>query len=125
MGFAENLKMIKEASNMSNYKFAQFIGCSQTSVANWLSGERLPHKKARVVIADAFGLTLEQMDGTLPDNYKEIILKKEEPATVSGSGLDDEMIQFFTMLTPDELEKVFAFAQGLVANRESKVSPRK
>lgn len=87
MPFAENLKLITDSLKMSNYKLAQFIGCSQTSVANWISGERIPRKKTRLAIAELFGISLEQLDGALPENFKEIALKRvKNPASVSADG---------------------------------------
>lgn len=73
---------------MSNYKLAKFLGCSQTSVANWISGSRTPHDKARTVIADAFGLSLPEIDGDLPDGWEEIVMRKiKSPAPISGGGI--------------------------------------
>ena len=87
MPFAENLVKIQALTKMSNYKLAKFLGCSQTSVANWISGSRTPHDKARAVIADAFGLSLPEIDGELPDGWKEIVMRKiKSPAPKSESG---------------------------------------
>ena len=87
MPFAENLVKIQSITKMSNYKLAKYLGCSQTSVANWISGSRTPHEKARAVIADAFGLSLAEIDGDLPDGWEETVIQKiKSPAPNSESG---------------------------------------
>lgn len=124
MSFAENLQAIQAAAKMSNYKMAKFIGCSQTSVANWLSGERLPHKKARFVIADAFGFTLEEIDGTLPKNYKSIVLDKIKTPTSEGERIPYKdkrellagrgvsiLLDADAKLTEDQLDDIVNFIQ--------------
>ena len=87
MPFAENLVKIQALTKMSNYKLAKFLGCSQTSVANWISGSRMPHDKARAVIADAFGLSISEIDGDLPARWEDIVMQKiKSPAPKSESG---------------------------------------
>ena len=45
------------------------------------------------------------------------IEKKEKPTPISESELDNELIKMLVQLTPDEAEKVAAFAAGLIAAR--------
>lgn len=63
MPIAQNLKYLLARFGVSNYRLAKLIGCSQTSVANWLSGETEPYKKTQEVIADLFGITVEELQG--------------------------------------------------------------
>ena len=42
---------------------------------------------------------------------------KEKPITEEGDGLEDMLIQRLMSLTPEELSKVDAFVQGLLASR--------
>ena len=63
MGFAQNLKYIKEQLGLSNYRLAKLFGCSQSSLLNWLDNGVIPHKKTRQKIADHFGITLADLDG--------------------------------------------------------------
>lgn len=85
MGFAQNLKYIKEAENITNYRLAKLFGCSQSSLINWLENGVIPHTKTRQKIADHFGITLAELDGdelpVLPEEGA-----KKAPAT-EGEGL--------------------------------------
>lgn len=63
MGFAQNLKYIKETENLTNYRLAKLFGCSQSSLINWLENGIIPHTKTRQKIADHFGITLAELDG--------------------------------------------------------------
>lgn len=63
MGFAQNLKYIKEQLGLSNYRLAKLFGCSQSSLLNWLDNGVIPHKKTRQKIAGHFGITLADLDG--------------------------------------------------------------
>lgn len=122
MPFAENLKRIQESAHLSNYKMAKFLGCSQTSIANWINGETFPHEKARRVIAEAFGLSLSDIDGELPNGWKEIVaykIKKPAP-TVSGDGLSENekiLVSAFRALPKEPQENVLAQIQGILERR--------
>ena len=117
--FAENLKRIQESAHLSNYKMAKFLGCSQTSISNWINDETFPHEKARRVIAEAFGLSLSDIDGELPNGWKEIVaykIKKPAP-TVSGDGLSENekiLVSAFRALPKESQEDVLAQIQGIL-----------
>ena len=43
--------------------------------------------------------------------------EEEKPTTEKGDGLDNELVKRLMSLTPEELMKVDAFVQGLLASR--------
>lgn len=71
MPFVENLNYIKSKLKFTNYQLAKELGCSQSSVKNWIEGSNLPHTNTRLKIAEHFGITLAELDGdalpVLPD----------------------------------------------------------
>lgn len=79
MGFAQNLKYIKEQLGLSNYRLAKLFGCSQSSLLNWLDNGVIPHKKTRQKIADHFGITLAELDGDELPVLPEKCAKKARP----------------------------------------------
>lgn len=106
----------------SIYKMAKFLGCSQTSIANWINGETFPHEKARRVIVEAFGLSLSDIDGELPNGWKEIVAYKiKEPTpTASGDGLSENekiLVSAFRALPKESQEDVLAQIQGILERR--------
>lgn len=79
MGFAQNLKYIKETENLTNYRLAKLFGCSQSSLINWLENGIIPHTKTRQKIADHFGITLAELDGDALPVLPEDGAKKARP----------------------------------------------
>lgn len=76
MAFAENLSFLMREFNLSNYKLAKDLGCSQTTVANWISGSRMPHPKTQDIIADRFNISVSELTGEELPPVRE---QKEKP----------------------------------------------
>ncbi len=125
MPFAENLKYLRDFYGLSNYQLAKELGCHQTSVANWIEGAATPQKKHQKKIAERFGLTVEELNGLdhphikgenkLPDWPSK---KQKKPTPISEGELDEVLIARLCQLTPDELQKVDAFVQGILSSRK-------
>lgn len=63
MQFATNLKYLRDERKLSNYRLAMDLGCSQSTVKNWISGDNTPHPKMQKTIADYFGITVDALNG--------------------------------------------------------------
>lgn len=117
MPFAQNFRFCMEQRGYSAYRLAKILGVSNQGVLNWLDGGNVPHKKTRQKIAEHFGITLAELDGdelpTLPPEGA-----KKAPTETSERELDMSLIKRLVQLTPDEMEKVDAFVQGLLASRQ-------
>lgn len=61
------------------------------------------------ILAEELGTTPEYLSGQTDT--------KEKSPTPDGVGLDDELVMRLCQLTPDEIQKVDAFVQGLLASR--------
>nr|DAT14684.1 MAG TPA: helix-turn-helix domain protein [Caudoviricetes sp.] len=120
MGFAQNLKYIKEQLGLSNYRLAKLFGCSQSSLLNWLDNGVIPHKKTRQKIADHFGITLAELDGDeLPVLPEQGAKKAPDPKT-EGKGLSatvQELFGFIDTATDTELNELLRYAQFLMSKR--------
>ena len=115
MGFAENLKHLMETNNVSNYLLAKKLGVSQTSVANWLSGGNVPHKKTMVSVASLFGLSVDEMIGEEKPNAK---LEKKESPTPGGAGLTDAQksaMELIRKMDDATLERFVAAAKAMLS----------
>lgn len=114
MPFATNLKYIKSIVGFSNYQLAKELGCSQSSVKNWIDGGNIPHKKTRQKIAEHFGITLAELDGDeLP------VLPPEGAKKAPAAKGEDEakLAQFvdgFMRLTPQQKDTVLALIKGFL-----------
>lgn len=102
MAFAENLNALMAMNEITNYRLAQILGVSQTSVANWREGKNAPHKKTKTAIAELFGITAEELSsdgftvqpgstrfthsiGTT-DLARQLLKQMEKPTPVSEGG---------------------------------------
>ena len=59
MAFAENLKTAREKKQISQYELAEMVGLTQTAIAYFELGTRLPNIYNGVQIAKALGTTAE------------------------------------------------------------------
>lgn len=113
MPFATNLKYIKSIVGFSNYQLAKELGCSQSSVKNWIDGGNIPHKKTRQKIAEHFGITLAELDGDkLPVLPPESA--KKAPAA-KGEGISAErkaLLDIVYSLTDEQCRKLLVLVQG-------------
>lgn len=116
MAFSSNLKYLMDYFDVSNYKLAQYIKSSQTSVKNWVTGERLPHPKTQKLIAELFGVTVEELNADeLPHIKGEHKLPLQKKARPSPKG--DERPECWDLLTREEREKAREYIEMLIAAR--------
>lgn len=71
MKFAEILQKLMREHDMSNYKLAKEIGCSQSTVANWLSETVFPQKRAQKQLCEVFGVSNDYLLGLTPEQQLE------------------------------------------------------
>lgn len=90
--------------------FAEAIGVRPQAITEWKNGTTQSYARRLNIISSALETT------------PSFILtgdKREDPTTVSDdeAALDRELISRLVQLTPEEMEKVDAFVQGLLAAR--------
>ena len=119
MGFAQNLKYIKETENLTNYRLAKLFGCSQSSLINWLENGIIPHTKTRQKIADHFGITLAELDGDeLPVLPEQGAKKAPDPKTEGEDSQLAQLIAGFSRLSPQQKSAVLAVIEGYQPSQE-------
>ncbi len=97
---------------ITQQQLSQATGISQGNISDWKNNRSAPKAEALVKIADYFNVTTDYLLGLTDDPGQ-----KEKPLTVSDEGLlDEELIGRLCRLTPEELEKVDAFVQGILAS---------
>lgn len=100
MEFAQWLKEEMSKRGFTNYELAKRAGIHQTTIAGWLDGKK-PQREKIDMIRAAFA------------EYDE----KSSPVHADERALDEDLISRLASLTPEEMQKVDAFVQGLLANR--------
>jgi transcriptional regulator with XRE-family HTH domain len=111
--FATNLKYLRDERKLSNYRLAMDLGCSQSTIKNWISGDNTPHPKMQKTIADYFGITVDALNGDELPILPAQDTKKERPA--DGEALSDmqlEAIEFVKSLTEDKLKRFLRLAKA-------------
>ncbi len=108
MPFAERLTELMESHNMTNYRLSKTIGCSATTVANWLDGKEVTQSYLQK-LSEAFEVSVDSLLG-----FEQ---KEKSPVDIDEELLNSELIRRLCCLTPKEMEKVDTFVQGLLAAR--------
>ena len=89
--------------------FAESIGLkSGNLISDWMSGNSQSYKNYVYEISAKYGVSVEWLRGETDE--------KEKPA-LKESELDSELINRLCQLSKEELEKVDAFVQGILASR--------
>lgn len=61
MTLSEKISSLQDQRNESNYRLAKTLGVSQTTVANWRSGKTKPLHVYIAMLADHFGISVEDL----------------------------------------------------------------
>lgn len=78
MSFAVILQNLMNERNLSNYKLAKMVGCSQSTVKYWLDGSSMPQNRTISTVADVLGVSPaylrgeEDLYGLTPNDWKAI-----------------------------------------------------
>lgn len=101
MQFATNLKYLRDKRKLSNYRLAMDLGCSQSTVKNWISGDNTPHPKMQKTIADYFGITVDALNGDELPILPPQDIKKDRPADGEALNVDEWIKKARTMSNGD------------------------
>lgn len=94
----------------SKAEFARNIGYDSGDVISmWQSGSSVSYKKKLHEISLKYGVSVEWLKGETDE--------KNPPVPEDERILNEELISRLISLTPEEMQKVDAFVQGLLANR--------
>ena len=77
MEFSERLKNLRSEKGISQAKLAADIHISRSAVAKWENGLGLPNDESLKLLADYFGITIDEL---IPNkNNEEILVSKTKP----------------------------------------------
>lgn len=90
--------------------FANSIGLkSGNLVSDWLKGRSESYKNYIYEVSAKYGVSVEWLRGETDE--------KNPPVPEDERKLNEDLISRLVSLTPEEMQKVDAFVQGLLANR--------
>lgn len=100
-----------ESNGMTNYRLAKILGCSQSSIANWLDGKTKPSPDRLQAIADCFHVSVSELLGET---------KKAPVESDKGdrSAMDREFMELFSLLTQEQKKAMVAVMKSLKKDKE-------
>ena len=104
----EIFEQLLKQHGVTAYRVAKDTGVTTATLTSWKQGKYTPKPEKMQKIADYFGVDSQYL---LFGDEKSPLVPADERA------LDDELVSKLTSLTPEEMQKVDAFVQGLLANR--------
>lgn len=110
----QRLKELRKRENITQVQFANIFDISAGTIAMWETGKREPDIDTLIKIADYFNVSVDFLLGKSEN--------KKQPADENISELDKKLINLLLDLSPDEVQRVRDFVQGLKANREANSS---
>ena len=113
---ADRLRSFRERAGMTIYEVGDKIGRSGKTVSAWECGRGQPDADMLIALCRLYGVT------NIAELYGETTEQKT-PVTENGNGLASEVLNRLMSLTPDEVEKVDAFVQFLLASRSKQKVP--
>ena len=104
--FNEILNNLMAEAGYSNYRLAKEVGCSQTTVANWLRGHNEPHIMMFQKIADVFGVSVEYLQGETTDRSIKKAPAPKDERIAAMEGRIAMLVDLFERLPPDDQNDV-------------------
>lgn len=114
MSIAQNIRYLRKKQGWGQDVLAEKLGYkSYTTIQKWESGVSEPPLKVVHLLADIFHVDIDD----LAKNDLEAAERNQPTETDGLDNLDREIIGRLAQLTSEELAKVDAFVQGLLASR--------
>lgn len=112
--FYDNYVRLCALNNLSESGAAKKVGLSNAAANGWKNG-KMPSAITQIKLANLFGISPGELMGAPAISPQGA---KKAPTETSERELDMSLIKRLVQLTPDEMEKVDAFVQGLLASRQ-------
>lgn len=112
--FEERIAPLFAKSGLRDRALEEAIGLPRGIIYKWKKGKNKNYKFYVVEIAKYFSVSVDYLLGNTDDPAP---ARQKEKPPAQGGELDNMLIDRLVQLTPDELEKVDAFVQGLIAAR--------
>ena len=92
-----------------------FLNINKNAFTDWKSGKNLSYKKYIYAIAEYLNVSVDYL-------LDKTDIKKE-PTTNNSDKLDSNLVSVLIQLSPELLEKVYIYAQGLLAASKTQPKP--
>jgi transcriptional regulator with XRE-family HTH domain len=99
----DELKRLRKERGLTQVELAEKLNLSQSTIASWENGKRRPDLDLLPIIADFFGVSVDEIYGQEPH--------KQTPPP----DLDDALVDLLVNLPPAQVQRVKDFVQGMKA----------
>ena len=112
---ANRIREALQKSGLKQADVARLTGIPKSALSQYISGAFEPKQDRIELLARTFGVSEAWLMGyDTPDPATDT--NKTSPAEIDEGLLDEQIIERLCSLSPEELAKVDAFVQGLLAN---------
>jgi transcriptional regulator with XRE-family HTH domain len=98
----ENLKRLRLSRHLTQMQLAEKLNVSQSTITSWENGKRRPDLDFIPVIAEFYGVSINDIYGTDDQNPD------------STDALDDKFIHLVHLLSPENRARAEAYIEGLL-----------
>lgn len=118
--YSERIKPLFAQSGKSDAELEREIGIPAKKISQWNINYTKSYTKYIPQIAAYFHVSTDYLLGNTDDPTPPVEAERAKKALteISERELDMSLIKRLVQLTPDEMEKVDAFVQGLLASRQ-------
>ena len=106
--FYEILRLLMEKNGVTNYRVAKELGCSASTVATWVSGEKIPSSRYLQLLAGYFGVSVDYLIGGDDTDTEERYEKQEVADMLDEIRKKPELRTMFSITrnaTPEQLRQ--------------------
>ena len=109
----ERIRELREEFGITQKKLSEILGVTRTAVAKWEANENGPNSDVLLKIADYFDVSLDYLLGRTD-------IKKAPVESDKGdrSAMEQEFIELYHRLTPDQKKTVSALISALLDDKE-------
>lgn len=105
MEFHQTLASMMDARGMSNYRLAQILDVSQSTIANWLNGTSMPRRSTMKSIAETFGVSVDELTGS-PSRIPAALSHDELAMMQKIRALDEHGRKMVSMVLDEETRRL-------------------
>lgn len=108
----KNISKLRKARGLTQARFAEALHVTQAAVSQWETGRTNPDVQQMFIIADFFGITVEELSG--------MDIPSEVPTPPPPPKKPDTIAEYLSQLNPENRAFIEEMARKLLASQEKK-----
>lgn len=106
---SKNIAKLRKSHGLTQSKFAEEIHVTQAAVSQWETGKTTPDIQQVFIIAEFFGITVEDLSGDLDQISEQSTKTEESPATQA----EDKFMEIYRQLNEENRRQVVQYLEFL------------